>query len=222
MRYDFLMRRRLQLNILTLVGAFALAAARAGASPLPIEAIDDEASEASAAPAPAPHDLEREGLVAPAPSPIGAVEPTSPPFRYRRRWSLAPRIGGGFDSRESSEKNATLFEAGAQLEFPAASGASWLALADVLSNGRGDIAATRLFRFSRSSFRPFATAGIGLEVAPDDALAAFLKFENVQLRGSAGVDWTLARDLSARLEAEAALSGRAQRALGSLGCVVSW
>lgn len=170
-----------------------------------------------------PSSFEKESTTAPsALPPYSARNERQPAFLYRYLSSISPRVGVGWDAKEQANKQALLYLVGVHFEFTGSDDAAYEAGADAQSNGRGAVAFSRLFRFGRGRARPYAKAGGGIELDPTDRLAGLLKHENFQLRGSGGIEMTLHRQLSLRLELEAAASIRTQRAALLVGYAYAW
>lgn len=140
--------------------------------------------------------------------------------RYRR--SLTIRVG---PYRELDENNRGMIY-GLIYNFPAFGLQSLEAGADLLSGGSGALHLAKRFEFSRSRFRPFLKAGVGVgvgvRVVPSEQLTSFLKGANYQLRGGGGFEISIRHAESVRVDAALLLMSETQQILGTIGYVWAW
>jgi hypothetical protein len=96
------------------------------------------------------------------------------------------------------------------------------ASADLQSDNSGALGLSYRWIFSRTRFRPYTKLGAALRIDPADEIAAVLRIENVQVRGSAGFERTIGDPMSVRLDAELIAGPRSVEALAGLGLVWAW
>lgn len=159
--------------------------------------------------------------VPPAP-PSGLRAP--PEYFYRYRRAITARVGLLYDTKASEDTNThTLL--GVQYLFPGPELKSYEAGADILSDGTGVAHAARRFIYSRTKFRPYTKAGVGVRIVPSDQLATFIRYENYQLRAAAGFEYLFfvyGKEMNVRLETEVTASFRSVQADATIGHVWAW
>ncbi len=68
-------------------------------------------------------------------------------------------------------------------------GASLEAGADLMSDGTGALHISKRDNQGRGRLRSYYKYGLAIRIVPNEQLVTFLKFQNWQLRGSAGAEW---------------------------------
>lgn len=120
-------------------------------------------------------------------------------FPYTR--SMSARFGGVFDSSQFSDKGL-IYLAGISLLYRYKQKYYFDFGFDVRSDALGTIYGERRWVYSRSSFRPYTKAGLGLNLVPADQLATFLRFKNYQARVGLGAEQIFITPMSFRYEIE--------------------
>ena len=166
--------------------------------------------------------LDHEGLTDPSPAPGFTRQPIARakmPWIYRYRRSLSV-LAGTVNGLSGLDDIQYLF--GSRFSFATESDALYEAGADVLTNGRGTVHFARRLVFGRSQFRPYAKAGVGVDLDPREGLTGILRLENFQARAALGAEQSLTQATSVRFEVEALISGRLQQALALMGLTWAW
>lgn len=204
--------------ILTLASTFSVRAYAANASPSP-----DFVDPAPQTPPPTEEQraLQKSVDIAPEPpAPPAALRRLGYFHRYRSGVSL---LGFGVaDSRSLANRDGLLERASLYYLFADSNLNQWEIGADLQSDQSGALSFEARWILSRTRFRPFTKAGLGLRINPDDQFATILRLENYQLRGSAGFEANISAPLSLRTEVEATISGRSFQILAGAGLVWAW
>jgi hypothetical protein len=159
-------------------------------------------------------------IAKPPPAPPGERVPLEYFHRYRQGLTL--RLGSIYDT-DPAKGSSPGFLGGAQYVFASANLLrNYEAGFDLLSDGTGVMHAAFRFPYSRTSFRPYTKAGAGIRLVPEDRLITFLRYQNYQIRGAAGFEWTIDDPVSIRLEAEAAIGMEQIQASVNMGAVFSF
>lgn len=143
-------------------------------------------------------------------------------YYHRFRKSLTARVGSMYDTKATDEGQHVPYLMGVQYQFPARDLGTYEAGFDLLSGGTGQVQASKVIVFSRTKFRPYAKAGVGLRIEPDDQMASFVKFENYQGRAAIGFERLTLDAMSLRVELELSISLRSVQGTSSLGYVWAW
>jgi hypothetical protein len=154
----------------------------------------------------------------PAPARPGAALTQDIFYRFRR--ALTVRVGPNIDS-DYNDGKADL-AAGADFLFPAGLLANYEAGADWMSEGRGQVYLSRRYIFARSSFRPYATLGIGVRIVTAEQMVTFIRLTNYHLRGGVGFESLIDNNLSYRLDIHMGLGIESANGTMSLGLVWGW
>lgn len=226
MRYTFRMRLILRLTFVTLVdAAFAIAVAHAAPSPTfsgPDQLDPPPADNGSSDRRPRP-DVEGTLGVAPAPEPPAQASREAAARIYRRYPNaLSGKAGFGIDTKEMANGSVPTLAMGFDYAFDWNEGRGFEVGADVLSNNRGAVRLGRKYRAGPGLVRPFAKAGVGVDLDPASALAGLITYKGFQARGSVGFEIASGDKFSVRLELEAAASLRSQQAFGFVGGSWEW
>ena len=139
-------------------------------------------------------------------------------YFHRYRKSLTVRFG---PYRGLDENNQGLMY-GLIYNFPAFTVQSLEAGADLLSNGTGTLHLAKRFEFSRTRFRPFLKAGVGVRVVPEQQLTTFLKLANYQVRLGAGFEHLVRTAQSIRVDVGFLIMTDTQQLVGTVGYVWAW
>jgi hypothetical protein len=143
-------------------------------------------------------------------------------YFYRYRNSMSPRVGMVFNSDEYTEDKRILFLVGFQFFYQTRSQKSYESGLDLVSNSTGRAHFQRRWIFSRTRFRPYTKAGLGVKLVPRDGLATILKFTNFEARGAIGFERLLLAPLSLRMELELTAGPREFEAIASAGYSWAW
>ncbi len=139
-------------------------------------------------------------------------------YPYSR--TLSARFGGVLDSQKFSDKGFLLL-AGVIYLYRHRPNEYYDFGFDVRNDNYGTIHAERRWISGRAASRPYAKAGLGLNLIPSDQLATFLKFQNYQIRGAVGIEKIFISPMSFRYEVEL-LQGEATILILSLGYSWGW
>jgi hypothetical protein len=158
-----------------------------------------------------------------APAPPVPPSDEEPEIFYRYRNAITFHVGLVYDRVpiKDPDKPGVLSRFGTQYLFPVGL-QDYEAGADLFSDGTGLIQLHRRWIFTKTRFRPYTKAGMGLRVQPSDQLATALKFENYQLRGAVGFEDLLNDPSSFRLELDGMLSTKTLQISVLLGGVWGW
>ena len=155
----------------------------------------------------------------PPPRPVSAEEKE---YFYRYRSALTFQTGLVYDTRAVNDGTSFLTRLGTQYDFTTEDRRKYEGGADLLSDGSGSLEGFQRFVFGQGRFRPYVKGGLGLRVVPADQLATFLKYENYQLRGAAGLEQLVKDPIGLRVELEAMLSSRSLGLSLLFGGVFAW
>jgi hypothetical protein len=120
-------------------------------------------------------------------------------FPYTR--SMSARFGGVYDSKQFGDKGV-VYIAGISLLYRYKQKYFFDFGFDLRSDSTGNLYGERRWIYSRSRFRPYTKAGMGLNLIPSDQLVTFLRFKNYQVRGAIGAEQIFISPMSFRYELE--------------------
>jgi hypothetical protein len=197
----------------TFVVVFALLLPNVAHTAVDNPVVDVTDSAATDAPEEKPIDRGmRDSIDITQPPPAKATVLRDRPYFYRYRHGVFAYAGMLADSQASADGSAALGLFGASWSFPTEELKIYEFGVDFLSDVTANAHFARRFDFSRSRLRPFATLGAGVRVVPSDQLVTFLRFQNYQLRASAGIEDTIWDPLNIRTEIQTSVSGHSVQA----------
>lgn len=165
-------------------------------------------------------DQETVGITKPAK--VDRVERAGDDYFYRYRHAVTGRTGITADTNSAGSGGGTPFLLGAIFMLTTEELESYEIGADLLSTGKGTVHADLRTEFSRGDFRPFVKYGAGMIIDPSDQLAAFLRYQNYQLRGTVGLEQLINDPASFRLEIDLALALSSVQLTFAFGYVWAW
>jgi hypothetical protein len=122
---------------------------------------------------------------------------------YPYQTSISPRLGWGSDSKLLSSYTFFYFF-GFNYALPNQNGRHWEVGFDVNNDGTGVLAlGKKMVANYNSAIRPYFKYGAAVKMMPSEQLNTLLKYENYQLRASAGFEYFLTHPMSARVDFEA-------------------
>ncbi|HVK62212.1 MAG TPA: hypothetical protein VM432_11705, partial [Bdellovibrionales bacterium] len=157
-----------------------------------------------------------------APAPKAKPNQSKPDFFYRYRNGISPLLGFAFDTKANDDGSGTVTILGIRYLFASETLSAYELGAELLSNGSGTVHAGKRWDSSRSRFRPYTTAGLGMRIVPKDQVATVLRKEHVQLRGGAGFEYLSLDPISTRVEFGAIATLKSFQAQVLLGMNWAW
>lgn len=142
-------------------------------------------------------------------------------YRYKR--SISPRLGIVFDQDAIKEDKKLLFNFGFTVLLPTTKGPQWEGGADLISDSTGRFHFGKRWIFNpNDELRPFTKLGLGWRLRGQEMLASFAKKENLQVRGSLGLEDLLADPMSIRVEMEANVGLKTAEFIFNIGYSWAW
>ncbi len=156
------------------------------------------------------------------PAPPERPDANRPSFFYRYRNGLSPMFGIAYDTRASNDEPGILTVMAIRYLFASESLSSFEAGAELLSNGSGAFQIQKRIDYSRTKFRPYTSLGGGIRIVPKDEVATLLRYEHLQLRGSAGLEYFTTDPISARIDVTGIVTTKSPQAQLTLGATWAW
>lgn len=140
-------------------------------------------------------------------------------FPYSK--SLSARVGYLFDNQKFSDKSFIFF-GGVILQLRQDISKYYDLGIDLTSDATANIHAERRWIYTRTKFRPYTKAGLGLNLKAEEQLTTFIRINNYQLRWAIGFEQLYLNPMSWRFEFEAFAGLGSVGAQASVGYSWAW